>query len=84
MANLYVEFFKELALWSAPAKSRRWKRNVNDTCCILKKGIVAELLDDHNIWPTIKFIFELEVAGTLPFIDILLQREEGGNLDIMV
>ena len=66
-------------------KPRLWKWYVDDTCCILKKGVAQGLLDHLNsIRPTIKFTIELEKDGTLPFLDVLLQREEDGNLDIMV
>ena len=47
VANLYMEFFKELALRSAPAKPHLWKRCVNETCCTLKKDTVDGLLDHH-------------------------------------
>ena len=33
-ANLYMEFFEELALQSAPSSPRLWKQYVDDTCCI--------------------------------------------------
>ena len=42
VANLYMEFFEELALRSAPSKPRLWKRYVDDTCCIMKKGTVED------------------------------------------
>ena len=37
VANLYMESFKELALTSAPAKPRLWKRYMDDSCCIVKR-----------------------------------------------
>ena len=40
VANLYMEFFKELALELAPSRPRFWKRYVEDTCCILKTSDV--------------------------------------------
>ena len=48
VANLYMEFFEELALESAPSRPRLWKRYVDDTCCILRKGDVDGLLHHLN------------------------------------
>ena len=38
VANLYMEFFEDLALASAPKRPRMWKRYVDDTCCIVQRG----------------------------------------------
>ena len=50
VANLYMEFFEDLALSQAPAhcRPRIWKRYVDDTFCILKKGTVEGLLSHLN------------------------------------
>ena len=54
--NLYMEFFEELALETAPTRPRLWKRYVNDTFCILRKGSIEELFHYLNgVRPTIKF-----------------------------
>ena len=37
VVNLYIEFFEELALESAPSRPRLWKRYVDDTCCIMQR-----------------------------------------------
>ena len=85
VANLYMEFFEELALGSAPVKPRLWKRYVDDTCCIVKRGMAEELLDHLNsVRPSIQFTLELEREGSLPFLDTLLRRREDGTLDISV
>ena len=66
-AVVYMEFFEELALESAPSRPRLWKQYVDDTCCILKTGDVDELLDHLNgLRPTIKFTMELEEGGPSP------------------
>ena len=50
VANLYMEFFEDLTLSQAPAHCRPhiWKRYVNETFCILKKGTVEGLLSHLN------------------------------------
>ena len=83
VANLYMEFFKELALDTAPVKPRLWKRYVDNTCCIMKKGEVEGLLDQLNsVQPSIQLTLEVEKDGMLPFLDSLFQ--EDGSLDITV
>ena len=85
VVNLYMDFFEELALRSAPTKPRLWKRYVDDTCCIVKKGTMEGLLSHLNsVWPSIKFTVEVEKEGSLPFLDALLQRKDDGNLDVTV
>ena len=85
VANLYMEFFEELALKAAPSKPRLWKRYVDDTCCIVKKGTVEGLLSHLNsVRPSIRFTVEEEREGSLPFLDTLLQRRDDGSLDVTV
>ena len=48
VANLYMEVFEDLALKSAPVTPRLWKRYVDDTCCIVKKGTVEAPLGHLN------------------------------------
>ena len=61
VAILYMEFFEELALKSAPVTPQLWKRDADDTCCIVKKGMVEALLGHLNsIRPSIKFMVEVE------------------------
>ena len=50
VANLYMEYFEDLALSQAPADCVPciWKRYVDNTFCILKKGAVEELLSHLN------------------------------------
>ena len=85
VANLYTEYFEELVLRYAPAKSRLWKRYVDDTCCIVKRGTVEGLLDYLNsVRPSIRFTVEVEKDGGLPFLDTLLQMREDDGLDVTV
>ena len=76
-----MEFFEELALESAPSKPKLWKRYVDDTCCILRKDDVDELLRHLNsIRPTIEFTMGVEEGGSLPFLDTRVTRKENGKL----
>ena len=70
VANLYMEHFEHLALESAPAWPRIWKRYVDDTCCVVKSDSVEELhCHINSIHPSIQFTAELESEGELPFLD---------------
>ena len=64
-------------------KPRIWKRYVDDTLCIVRKGEVDKLLDHQNsVRPSIQFIVEVEKDGSLPFLDTLIKRKSDGSLDI--
>ena len=85
VANLYMEFFEEVALETTLTRHRLWKRCVDDTFCILRKGSTKGFLHHLNgVRPTIKFTVEQEEDGTLPFLDMLLTRREDGSLDVSV
>ena len=52
-----------------------WKRYVDDTICFIKAGSVNYILSVLNSFDmNIKFTYELEHDGKLPFIDVLLCR----------
>ena len=75
VANLYMDLFEELALWSAPVK-----QYVDDTCCIVKRGMAEELLDHLNsVRPSIQFTLELEREGALPFVSIVQSYQTKKN-----
>ena len=85
VAKLHMEFFEELALETALTRPRLWKRYVDDTSCILRKGSTEELLHHLNgVRPTIKFTVEQKEDRTLPLLDTLLRRRENGSLDVSV
>ena len=85
MANLYMEFFEELALTSSPVTPVLWKRYVDDTFCVMKRDEVDVFFQHLNsIRPSIQFTVELEDRGTLPFLDCKLTRISDGSLSIKV
>ena len=85
VANLYMEFFEELALSSAPVRSRLWKWYVDDMDCIVQKGSAEILLEHLNkIQPSIQFTLELQEDGSPSFLDTHLSRMMNGILDVTV
>ena len=85
VTNLYMEFFEELALESAPSRPRFWKQYVDDTCCIMQRDAVEPLLRHLNeVRPTIKFTMELEKDGSLPFLHTSLTQREDRTLNVTV
>ena len=84
VANLYIEF-SEGAMETAPTRPRLWKRYIDDTFCILRKGSTEELLRHLNeVRPTIKFTVEQEEDWALPFLNALLRRRKDGSQDVSV
>ena len=57
LPGLCMKFF--FALEMAPTTPRLWKKYVDDTFCILRKGSAEELLRHLiGVMPTIKFIVD--------------------------
>ena len=57
-----------------------WKRYVDDIFCILRKSTVESFLEQLNsISTSIKFTLEKE-NNELPFMDVLVVRDEQGRL----
>ena len=79
-----MEFFEEMVMETAPTRLRLWKRYVDDSFCIHRKGSTEKLLHHLNRFrPIIKFPVEQKEDGTLPFLDTLLRRSENGSLDTL-
>ncbi|XP_072047082.1 uncharacterized protein [Amphiura filiformis] len=88
-ANLYMEFLEEQAIATAPieCKPRLWKRYVDDILEIVKDNQVDNLTDHlNNTDPTdsIKFTYEKEEQGRIPFLDTLIVRKEDGSVKLLV
>ena len=70
MANL------EQRLQERNVLPERWWRYVDDVFCIIKRDSLTAVLDTINsIETSIKFTYETEINGRLPFLDILIVRE---------
>ena len=72
VANIYVEYFEELALGpELPIPIKEWKRYVDDIISIIPKSTSDTLLQYLNlINPHIKFTIEQPNSeGAMPFLD---------------
>ena len=80
LANLYMEWFEQTALSSTNKPPKMWKRYVDDTFTIFNHDTdLAKFLDHLNsIAPSIRFTMELENNNSLPFLDVLVTKEESG------
>ena len=89
VANLFMEDLEQEAIASAPVscRPRFWKRYVDDTLEVIKKG-EAENLTQHlntiDSTGSIKFTYEAEEKGSIAFLDTLLVRREDGSIKLKV
>ena len=80
LAEIFLADF-ERVLNDLPMFSERvrlWRRYVDDIFCVFEgdEGDVREFAENLNIvHPNIKFTFEVEVGGCIPFLDIKLFRD---------
>ena len=89
IANLYMEWFEQTALRTAPAhiRPRLWKRFVDDIWEVIKRGTEPELTAHLNqVDPTgnIQVTSEPETDRKLPFLDSLSNHHSDGSLTFSV
>lgn len=87
VANLFMENFESKALASSHLLPKLWKRFVDDTCVIWfhgKEKLELIFLHLNNQSSSIKFTMEFECICSLPFLDILLSRNDDGSFSHQV
>ena len=89
--NLYMEFLEQEAIANAPPpldfRPRLWKRYVDDILEIVKNNQIENLTDHlNNTDPSgsIKFTYEKETNGQIPFLDTLIVRKLDGSVKLLV
>ena len=77
VANIYMEYFEEMALQTAMVKPKMWLRYVDDTF-VIWSGNMDELSVFHqhlnSLRPSIQSMEE-ESEGQLPFLDVLVKKD---------
>ena len=89
VSNLFMEDLEQKALQSAPLdiKPRFWRRFVDDVFEVVKRGCEEALtahLNSVDTTGSIKFTYEGETDGQLPFLDTLVTRRPDGSLKVLV
>ncbi|XP_072017194.1 uncharacterized protein [Amphiura filiformis] len=89
IANFFMEFLEQQAIATAPidCKPRYWRRYVDDVLEIIKPGQVQNLTDHLNTidkTDSIKFTYEEEKEGKIPFLDTLIVRKPDGSVKLLV
>ena len=79
-ANIYVEYFKEMALGYTSLKPSMWLRYVDDTFILWPHQEDVQTLLDHvnSIQLSIQFMMEKEQDNKLPFLDVFVTCTEQG------
>ena len=85
LANI---FMVELENTKVPAMSNiiiNWNRYVDDTIAFVKEDQIKTVLKELNKFhKDIKFTYEVEKDKEIPFLDVLLHRNENGRLTLKV
>ncbi|XP_072033102.1 uncharacterized protein [Amphiura filiformis] len=88
IANLFMEWLEKKAIATAPLECKPgYKSFVDDVLEIIKKGTTGQLTEHLNTVDTtgnIKFTFEEECEGKIPFLDTLIVRKEDGTVKLLV
>ena len=78
VANLVMESIENKMLKDFASSPRIWLRYIDDTFVVLKKTEVVSFHEFlNNIEDNIKFTIEQEVGNAIPFLDVLIIRNNG-------
>ena len=81
LANVFMVHLEETIVPQLKDSMPEWRRYVDDTFTIVKKGKLIEVisaLDDFH--PNISFTHEIEKERKIAFLDVLLTKEENGSI----
>ncbi|XP_011860821.1 PREDICTED: uncharacterized protein LOC105557975 [Vollenhovia emeryi] len=83
IANIFMEHFENEILKKAPLKPSTWFRYVDDTFVIWNHGretLPQFLTFINSQHPNIQFTMETEQDSQIPFLDVMVRRNENGTL----
>ena len=77
VANLVMESIENKMLKDFASLPRIWLRYIDDTFVLKKTEVASFHKFINNIEDSIKFTVEQEVENTIPFLDVLIIRNNG-------
>ena len=88
-ANIFMEDLEQKAISTAPPdiRPKLWLRYVDDILEVVNKDSVQRLTDHINQIDTsgsIKFTYEKESEGRMPFLDTYIVKREDGTVKLLV
>ena len=85
LANVFMVHLEETIVPTLQEHMPTWRRYVDDTFTIVKKGKRDEVIAALNSFhPNIKFTHEVEEEQQIAFLDVLLTKEENGMVQTSV
>ena len=80
-----MEVIEKTAIHTTLTKPKTWKRFVDDSFSIIKKTAISTFHNTlNNIDPNISFTIELDQDNQISFLDALITRSHGNNLEVDV
>ena len=85
LANVFMVYLEETIVPQLQTSMPTWRRYVDDTFTLVKKGKKDEVIATlNNFHPNMKFTHETEKDGHIAFLDVLLKKEEDGTVQTTV
>ena len=80
VAIIFMEHIEERAIRSSLHPIRFWRRCIDDTCSLNKSSVEEVRKHLNSVSPAIQFTVEQETDDQLPFLDVLVMRDEDKKL----
>ena len=81
LANVFMVHLEETITPKLKMIMPTWIRYVDDTFTLVKKGKLEEIITTlNNFHENINFTHEFEKEGKIPFLDVLVKKEENGRI----
>ncbi|XP_070579089.1 uncharacterized protein [Ptychodera flava] len=87
--NIFMEWLEQKAIATSPitCRPRLWRRYVDDVLEVIRRGEVDNLtrhLNQSDPTDSIKFTYEQEKDGAIPFLDTLIIRKPDGTVKLCI